>query len=389
VKVSVEDSKKQKEREAAESYRKQLQERSKEGFEPLGREDRLQWVDERGELLAEIANASWGSVHDPGLLLAEFKKGLDSTPLPSPYDDPLTHTVVRLRCEEIEEACRGLEIPLRSGVAFGSTSSLRPDAELHPVPLTGASVVSLSSGFITFCSHISKAFSLSLLHEVDRQEIKVSCNPKLVLARIGESEDLKMYWMRLFGSYAFGSGPLDFEHRIVPYPASVTREQLLVSMERFSLAHEYGHHIAEHGRREVVGAGQDPEALVEESEADLFALSLDRYIGTDSNPFSASGSGAVLLLKCRECVNRVRRIFQTGDDVPPPRTTHPETSDRIAAFDRSDEFAPGHAKRSFKAMREDFAAIVDEVYRRLRPLYVEMYKQGIRPLGTPDASWLP
>jgi hypothetical protein len=372
--------------EAAHDYRRQLQERSAEGYEIAGKEARLRWVDDHRELLADIATTSWGP-EPTGLGFAEFKKLLEDTPLSTPHDDPLTQSVVRMLCEEVENACRALGIPLRSGIAFGSTSALHINAERYSVPLTEASVLSLSSGFITFCSHVSKAFSMSVLHEADDHEIRVSCNPKLVIAKIGASEDLKGYWTRLFGAYAFGSGPLDFEHRLVSFPASVTRIQLLQSMERFSVAHEYAHHIADHGRRDVLGAGKDPEAVGEEFEADLFALSLDRYIGTNSNPFSASGAAAVLLLKCLECVKRVRRIFLTGDDTTPPRINHPETVDRIAAFDGSDELAPDHAKRSFKAMREDFAVIIDEIYKRLRPIYIEMHKQGLRPLDSTE--WLP
>ena len=38
-------------------------------------------------------------------------------------------------------------------------------------------------------------------------------------------------------------------------------------------------------------------------------------------------------------------------------------------------------------MREDFSVIVDEVYKRVRPIYVEMHKQGLRPLDSTE--WLP
>jgi hypothetical protein len=294
--------------------------------------------------------------------------------------------------EQIEDACRALGVSLGSGVAYGATPALDITAERHAVPLADASVVSLSSGFITFCSHVSKAFSLSLPHEARDGVPVVSFDPKLVLARISSSEDIKRYWAKIIGAYAFGSGPLNVERILVPHPASITRAQLLFSMERFSLAHEYAHHIAKHGRRETIGVGERTDAINEEFEADLFALALERHIGycdTPPNVCSAAGAAATLILKLLECVRRVRQIFLTGDDTLPPQRLHPAAADRIAAFDSLDGQVPERNRQDFRKMRRDFVIIVDEVYRRLRPTYVQMHKEGIRPLDTEHESWLP
>ena len=391
MQLADEESKKREEREAAEDFRRQLQERTAKRGELGGKEDRLRWLEEKGELLTDSARAGWSPVQYPGMTLTEFKQELERTPLPSPHDDPFTQPIVRVLCQEVENACQILGVPLRSGVAYGSTPTLDISAEQITVPLTDASVVSLSQGFITFCSHVSKVFSLSLPHEADGDRLKVSFQPKLVVARIGSSDELKQYWAGVIGAYAFGSGPLDVGHQIVPYPASITRIKLLLAMERFSVAHEYAHHVAQHGRKEVIGAGEDPDVIDQEFEADLFGLSLDRHIGyrnTPPNIFSASGAAAVLLLKCHDCVRRVRQIFLTGEDVIKQGTTHPEISDRIAAFDLLDEQIPDPNRKDFKKMREDFATIVDEVYRRLKPIYVEMHKQGLRPLDSTGESWL-
>jgi hypothetical protein len=389
---AADESQKREELRAAEDLRRQLQERSAEGYELKSREDRLRWVDENSHLLTHFGHESWGA-HDPGLTFTDFKRELENTPLPTPHDDPLTQSVVRMLCEEVENACQVLGIPLGSGVAYGSTPVLEISAERYAVPLTDASVISLSSGFITFCSHVSKVFSLSLPHEADGDRLKVSFEPKLVIARIGSSDELKRYWSRMIGAYAFGSGPLDIEQQLVPYPASITRVQLLLAMERFSVAHEYAHHIAHHGKREIIGSGStDPEAINEELEADLFALSLDRHIGYREAPpnlSSASGAAAVLLLKCLECVKGVRQIFLTGDDTIQSRATHPEISDRIAAFNRLDEQVPDRNRQDFRKMREDFGTIVDAVYSKLKPIYIEMHQQGLRPLASANESWLP
>src|SRR6266567_5251552 len=163
-------------------------------------------------------------------------------------------------------------------------------------------------------------------------------------------------WEKVVGDYAFGPGPLSGGHQSVPFPASFTRMQLLFSMERFSLAHEYGHHVGKHGKRAAIEVGGDAVAVGQEFEADLFALSVERYVGMRSvqpNPFSASGAGAAFLLKCHECVRRVRQILLSGEDAIQSDGVHPETSDRIAAFDDLDDQLPDTQREHLREMRND------------------------------------
>jgi hypothetical protein len=372
----------QSEREAAEDFRRQLQERSLRGNVRPSPGDLLRWLDENPELLAQIAQVSWGGAPGIGLTPAQFKEGLAAVPLPSPHDDPFTHSIVRMLSQQIEDACRELVIPLHSGVAYGSDSSLDVSAKEYGVPLTDASVISLSTGFITFCSSISRMFTLSLPHEADGGGLKISFSPELVLAKIESSTDLRDYWEKVIGDYALGSGPLSGGQQPVPYPASHTRMQLLFSMERFSLAHEYGHHVGQHGRRAAIGVDGDADAFGQEFEADLFALSIERYIGmrdTPPNTFSASGAAAVLLLKCHDCIRHVRQILLTGEDAIHSDGVHPETSERIAAFDALDFQFPDRERGHLREMRKSCGAIVDEMYRRLKPAFTTMHKQGLRP----------
>jgi len=371
------------EREAAEDFRRQLQERSLRGGAQPRLEDLRRWLDENPELLAEIAQASWGSAPGSGLTPAQFKEELAAVPLPSPHDEPFTHSIVHMLSQQIEGACRELGIPLHSGVAYGSSATLEVVSPFQwGVPLTDASVISLSTGFITFCSSISRMISLSLPHERDGDRLRVTFSPELVLAKIESSADLRTYWGKVIGDYAFGSGPLAGGHRLVPYPASRTRMQLLFAMERFSLAHEYGHHVGQHGRRAAIGVDSDANAFGHEFEADMFALSLERYIGMRDEPpniFSASGAAAVLLLKCHDCIRRVRQILRTGEDTIQSDGTHPETRDRVAAFDLLDHQLPDSQRAHLREMRTSCIAILDAMYCRLKPAYVAMHKQGVRP----------
>ena len=371
----------QSEQEAAEDFRRQLQERSLRGGTRPSLQDLRRWLDENPEFLAEISRVSWGSAPGRGLTPAQFREELEAVPLPSPHDEPFTHSIVHMLSKQIEDACRELGVQLHSGVAYGSSSALDVSAAQYGVPLTDASVVSLSTGFITFCSSISRMLSLSLPHERDGNRLKVTFNPGLVLAQIESSADLRNYWEKVIGDYAFGSGPLSGGHRPVPFPASLTRMQLLFSMERFSLAHEYGHHVGQHSKRTVIGIGGDADAVGHEFEADLFALSLDRFIGMrdrQPNVFAASGAGAAFLLKCHDCVRRVGQILSMGEDTIHSDGVHPETSERIAAFDSLDDQIPNARRGNLRELRNNCASIVDEMYCRLKPAYMAMYENGPR-----------
>jgi hypothetical protein len=316
-----------------------------------------------------------------GLTPAEFKKELAAVPLPSPHDDPFTHSVVHMLSRQIEEACGELGIPLRSGVAYGSNASLDVSAGKYGVHFTKASVVTLSVGFITFCSSVSQMFALSLPHERDGDRLMVSFAPGPVLARIDSDTKLRRYWGKVIADYACGSGPLSVGNRLVPEPASFTRMQILFSMERFALAHEYGHHVGQHGSLMAAEAGSKAGHLAQEFEADLFALSIDRYVGMRDprpNPFAASGAAAVLLLKSHDCVRRVRQILRAGNDEIQSDGVHPDTADRIAAFDSLDEQFSEPQRSNLRKMRNDCAEIVEEMYARLKPSFLEKHKRGLR-----------
>jgi hypothetical protein len=376
--------KQQEELQAAEDLRRQLQERSLSIYSRPSVADRFQWLRDNKELLDRIQRTSWGSAPGTGLSPTQFMEELAAVPLPSPHDESLTYAIVRMLSMQIEDACRQLSIPLHSGVAYGSNATLDIGSPFqHGVPLTDASVISLGVGFITFCSSLSRMFSLSFPHEPDGNRLRISFAPDLVLAKIESNENLKNYWEKVFREYAIGSGSFSGCNETVPYPASHTRAQLLFAMERFSLAHEYGHHIGQHGRRMVVAAGSDQNSFAQEFEADLFALNLERYIGMQDvqpNLFSASGAAAVILLKCHDCIKYVRRILTTGQDTLESDGVHPATADRIAAFDTLDHQFSEPQASNLRELRLDCAKIIDKMYIRLKPRFIALHEQGVRPL---------
>jgi hypothetical protein len=368
---------------AAEALRRQLQERLGTDVPIEPREKIQEWFEADPQILSELAAKTLGAANYAGIV-EELRKEVAATELLSPHDEPLTRTILKNLCEEVETVCNELRIPLRGGVAYGSNASLTTEAARYPVFFTEASIITCSLGFLSFCSHASKLIAVSLPHEPVGTSFQVHFDVDSVFAHINATKDLKRQWTELFGAYAYGAGPTIVPSQEISGSPALTRIQLLASMERFAIAHEYAHHVADHGKREAAIAEADELGKIEEYGADFFAIRICRYLEskeTARNFHLASGTGAVLLLKCLECVRRARHILVHGDDAP-PNLSHPETSARILAFDSIDEFLSEPNRELYKHARQSLSAIVDRLWKGLQPLYVQIHKSGLRPIET-------
>ncbi len=365
----------------AQDFRRQLQDRVGTRAPVKPREKIQKWFESDFGILSELAAKTLGDANYEGIV-ESLKKEVAATELASPHDEPLTRTILKNLCEEVEAACHEQGIPLRSGVAFGSTASMATEAARYPVFFTEASVITFSLGFLSFCSHASKLIAMSLPHKPAGTSFRIYFDIDSVFAHINANKDLKRQWMELIGAYAYGSGPTIVPSQGISGAPALTRIQLLASMERFAIAHEYAHHVADHGKRERASAEGDELGKLEEYEADFFAIRICRYLEskeTARNFHLASGTGGVLLLKCLECVRRARHILVHGVDMTASHS-HPETSARILAFDLIDEFLCEPNQQLYKHARDSFSAVVDRLWRGLQPLYVRMHKSGLRPI---------
>ena len=73
-------------------------------------------------------------------------------------------------------------------------------------------------------------------------------------------------------------------------------------------------------------------------------------------------------------------MLSTGDDAIKSDGVHPETRDRIEAFGVLDHEIPEPQRDYLKKLRADCVTIVDEMYNLLKPNFLEMHRQGVRPL---------
>jgi len=376
------------EREIAEDYRRQLQERvNRRLIVPRDIRTAAEAIRGHSLFLAKVYSTTTGQP-DVGGALEDLQRELESGSLPSPHDDALFHAIVRHLGRSVEQVCSGWGLPVDK-IALGVSSDGVLEAARHAVPTTDASVVSISAGMILFCSHLSKVMALSLPHRmnVGQDRIEISHEVDEVFERLNQNPTLKKDWFEVLGAYAYGD-PSVIPHRLVPFPASYTCALFRNAMELFAIAHEYGHHVCRHGRSDEasVGDGHGAQAVAEEFEADRFALAVSRQI--DLDPFAASGAGAVLLMKGLEFVRRASEILKTGTDDGLRYDSHPRADERVR---RLAELASGLDQKTaaaFMATRQNLSHLLDRIWVGVRPLLLDFHEHGIGPVEF-DTGWRP
>jgi hypothetical protein len=193
-------------------------------------------------------------------------------------------------------------------------------ASLINVPMTEEAILTVSSFLFRWCGLIARAYTRTLMNDVLYWTgATASKNDDMLF--VLRQPDIAVYWIKIFLSFA-GSGT----HAFVPYRPSTRdeihlMEQIAWSMEYFTVAHEYGHHILSH--RSVYA---DP--IEQEYEADAFALRVcDRLVMEPfnfDNPYIRTGAGPTLMLKSLETLSLIDE-----EGKKQKYDTHPPTDDRI------------------------------------------------------------
>jgi hypothetical protein len=382
-------------KDAAEDYRRQRQAAAarKSGFAPKILDEQLKWMEENAELVLAIARGSAGAQDDAQAVLEEYKKALLSTSPGSSYDDVNGRQIIECVIREIEQACHDHQIPIRSGVAYGISPEMGLLIAQRPVMQTASSIIDVTVPFLTFCNLVTKALAQSLPQAaLENGQVQVSNDPAAVRARLQSSPALVTEWNRIFGSYAELGWPPHGVHLISDMTTQVVRLQLLRAVELFALAHEYGHHVMQHG---VTDSSADiPDPFIEEHQADLFARGASMAIGSREpvpNLYAMFGVGAVVILGALDLVRRATALLESGSDQPPPRERHPPFRDRVKVIALLDQRLAVHLRPTAANMRDCFVQIMEVIWEFARPGIAELHANGVRPV--PNApypgGWLP
>jgi hypothetical protein len=378
---------------AAEDYRLQGQQADavRNGFDAMSAQDFWGWMNANRAKLEELAKANGVPESEIESVLAEHMKELQNAPVGSSFDNPNLQAILARTVTEIEQACSALSVSLAGGVAFGVSPEVGAVASQRAVMATSASIITVSMQFLGFCNAISKILSRSLVE--DTAQSSISNDPARVSAKLEGRPDLVTGWFDIvFHMATYGwQTPVPVEIPTSP-TERIGRFLLLRAVERFALAHEFGHHVYRHGIS--VSSEDDGDPMKDEYEADLFGriISIELGFNADSipNPYCVSGAGGVVILGALDLVRRATSVLESGTDSPPPRRRHPPYEERVAALQKADNLLSPDWEEASVDMRRSFHQIIEILWERLLPLFVEAHDQGARPYKDANPSgWLP
>jgi hypothetical protein len=390
----TETPEKMNERQAAEDYRRQLQEAEarRQGDGTPRRDATLQWTRENRSKLLEIARRSGAADKDIETVADEYVKTLLESPPGSDLDDPGATRILRRIIERIEAACSKVEIPKGGGVVYGTSVGTGVVARQLRVFQTEVSIIEATLPFIIFCDLVSKALVHALPEpEINESGAHLTFDSEQITERLRAEKWILAEWVRILVTYAaFGTPPNGLG--VAPQgPRLNMRGQLLDAMEVFAIAHEYGHHALDHGV--TTSANEEISFFEHEHAADSFARVISLVIGKDENAFFLlSGAGGALILGAIELITRTRTVLTIGQDGLPHSTTHPPVAERIRFMDDADlAHLPKEDAEEFVGVRRSMLDILDAIWAEAKPVMETFFLEGLRPVDDTKgpSDWLP
>lgn len=309
--------------------------------------------------------------------------------------EPLSHELVEKLATRVEAATMKLGLPLRSGISASSILGDGLGAMQQRVMLTDASVVMVTLNMLLLCNRVGKLIARSMPISRTPETVGLGFDGTQIIERISSDPTLREDWMRMF--FDLAEDPLN------PSPGrvyGVSGDAMFVwcqirdAMELFAVAHEFGHHIANHSiGGEVSADGVDAELSQSmEMEADFIGAVLTAQVAQDEtsmNVFALSGLGGVILLSVLDFGRVAHEVLKYGKERDSVSGSHPQLALRVAMIKYTlAQYSDEETRDFIEMVHEQFRQVMEFVWSEGRLAVSKMHEQGVRPREK-EGGWLP
>lgn len=350
-----------------------------------------------------LKQGAFGKLHDQKLYATHFdsksqselfrligdRLGLDGSALsdmlpntitlPTRYESPLSHKLVRGLVEKIKNAAKKTGIDTSTFPCYSSIPTRMVNAQAVKLPCSKRTFLLFDSQLFTYCHLFAKAFALCLPVISSDDGFSFSVELENVQARISNTPECIDRFADLLGALE----EFDVPGHAKPYipDAAYARLSLLFldGMELFVVAHEFGHVYANHLENLLPRASfhaQQNDASssshIQEFQADVLGLFL-MLIAQSKSGFDAGLSyiGAELFFHALEMQEKFSYLMDnnsTENYVSHSSDTHPSHSERRMALRHglSQMIEQTSELESALRLADQYAGVVDIVWNGLK-----------------------
>lgn len=294
---------------------------------------------ETDELLRKRDNPLGGRGWKSGETDEYIKRSLGNLKLPTCYENPLTFFMLTEYAREVDKARRDLGLPLPSQVNLATLPTTEVNAYTYPATGDIGSVIALNTQLFMFAYQMTKVTlpTIGIENAEQIKRISVDHSKEQALIAIATKPDIQTnFTMALLEFLALTSPSTE--------PLAQSYDPLVITftegMEKFAVAHEYGHVIKKHtsptvsirlgadvdGRSEARSVPVLARSWKQELEADQVGFQLllralkDEAKGNASNDLHwvYTLKGALFFFKCLDIVDQAKIVKDTGKLPTPP-----------------------------------------------------------------------